>query len=185
MRLAEGSTSGRRLRGWIAAIATGMALLLSPLTQTARAEPLAKPSGGEIILTVSGAIANSNGDGNVFFDLALLKTLPSRVLVTETPWTKGIHTFTGVPLETLMNWVGARGKTVTASALNDYSVDVPIADGHEHGALVVYLFDGQPMLPSDRGPLWILYPFGDRPETRSETFYQRAVWNLYSLTVNP
>jgi hypothetical protein len=187
MRLAERGTPGRKLRGRIAAIAIGSALFLSLPAQSlsTQAEPLPKPSGGEIILTISGAIANSNGDGSVFFDLALLKALPARQLVTDTPWTKGLHTFTGVPLERLMEWVGARGQTVTANALNDYSVDVPIADGHEHGALVVYLFDGQPMLPSDRGPIWILYPFSDRPETRSETFYQRAVWNLYALTVKP
>lgn len=192
MRLAEGSTPGRKLRGRIAAIAIGtraigwaLFLLLSVQSLSARAEPLPKPSGGEIILTISGAIANSNGDGSAFFDLTLLQTLPARQLVTETPWTKGLHTFTGVPLESLMEWVGAKGRTVTANALNDYSVDVPIADGHAHGALVVYLFDGQPMLPSDRGPVWILYPFSNRPETRSETFYQRAVWNLYALVVKP
>jgi hypothetical protein len=174
------STPGRKLRDRIAAIAIGSALLLSA---PATAEPLAKPSGGEIILTITGAIANSNGDGNAFFDLALLETLPARQIVTETPWTKGLHTFTGVPLETLLQWVGARGQTITAEALNDYSVDLPVADGPEHGALLVYLFDGQPMLPSDRGPLWIVYPFSDRPETRSESFYQRAVWNLYRMTV--
>jgi hypothetical protein len=182
MRLAERGTPERKLRGWIAAMATGGALLLS---FAAAAESLAKPSGGEIILTVSGAIANSNGDGDVFFDLALLQTLPARTLLTETPWTKGQHSFTGVPLEVLMDWVGARGKTITVDALNDYSVDVPIEDGPRHGALVVYLFDGKPMLPSDRGPLWIVYPFSDRPETRTETFYQRSVWNLYAMTVKP
>jgi hypothetical protein len=182
MRSAERGAPGRKLRDWIAAIATGGAVLVS---LPAMAEPLPKPSGGEIILTVNGAIANSNGDGSTFFDLALLKTLPARQLVTETPWTKGPHTFTGVPLEALMDWVGARGRTIQVDALNDYSVDVPAADGPEHGALVVYLFDGNPMLPSDRGPIWILYPFDDRPETQSETFYQRSVWNLYSMTVKP
>ncbi|MDQ7248395.1 oxidoreductase [Dongia sedimenti] len=161
-------------------MAAGAALSLS---FPALAEPLAKPLGGAIILTVGGAIANSNGDGNVFFDLALLQTLPARDLVTETPWTKGPHRFTGVPLEALMKWVGARGQTIRVDALNDYSVDVPIKDGPAHGALVVYLFDGEPMLPSDRGPLWIVYPFRDRPETRTETFYQRAVWNVYAMTV--
>ncbi|WP_395015609.1 molybdopterin-dependent oxidoreductase [Dongia sp.] len=180
MRLAKGGTAGRKLRRRIAAIAIGGALLLA---FPAVAEPLQKPHGGEIILTVSGAIANTNGDGGAFFDLALLKSLPVRVLVTETPWTKGRHEFTGVPLEALVAAVGASGKTITAYALNDYSVDLPVEDGKRHGALVVYLFDGQPMLPSDRGPLWIVYPFSDRKETRSETFYQRAVWNLYAMTV--
>ena len=158
--------------------------LLGSASVPAPAETLPKPSGGEIILTVSGAIANSNGDGSVFFDLALLKTLPARELKTETPWTQGTHSFTGVPLETLMQWVGAKGDAVTAFALNDYSVDVPIADGAELGALVVYLLDGKPMLPSDKGPIWIVYPFSERPETQSETYYQRSVWNLYSMTVH-
>jgi hypothetical protein len=178
--MAKRGTPGRKLRDRVSAIAIAGAFLLC---LPAAAEPLPKPSGGEIILTVSGSIANSNGDGSAFFDLALLRSLPSRTLTTETPWTKSEHSFTGVPLEALLQWVGARGKTVTAYALNDYSVDLPIDDGEQHGALVVYLFDGQPMLPSDRGPLWIVYPFSDRPETRTETFYQRAVWNLYTLTV--
>ena len=146
-------------------------------------EPLPKPSGGQIIPTIDGAIANGNGDGSAFFDLALLKSLPVHELTTETPWTKGLHKFTGVPLEALMAAVGAQGQTITAFALNDYSVELPVEDGARHGALLVYQFDGQPMLPSDRGPLCIVYPFSDRPETQSETFYQRAVWNLYAMTV--
>ena len=153
------------------------------LSTPSLAEPLPKPFGGEIILSVDGAIANGNGDGSTFFDLKLLQSLPSRVLVTETPWTKEAHTFTGVPLEALMEWVGAEGKSITAYALNDYSVEIPIEDGREHGALVVYLMDGAPMLPSDRGPIWLLYPFSERPEIQSETYYQRAVWNLYAMTV--
>src|SRR3954468_8885343 len=121
---------GRGLRPWIAAMETAGAVLFPwPVA----AGPLAKPGGGEIVLTISGAIANSNGDGNVFLDLALLKTLPARRIVTETPWTKGPHTFTGVPLEMLMEWVGAKGETITAGALNDYSVELPIDDGPKHG----------------------------------------------------
>jgi hypothetical protein len=161
----------------------GLALAALLDGASASAEPLPKPLGGEIILTIDGAIANSNGRSGAFFDLALLETLPSEQMVTETPWTKGPHTFTGVPLGALMAWVGATGKTITASALNDYSVELPIEDGAQHGALVVYLFDGRPMLPSDRGPLWIIYPFTARPQLQTETYYQRAVWNLFQMTV--
>jgi len=173
-----GTRRGILAWGGLAAVA-----LLSGAPSLSRADALPKPSGGEIILTVDGAIANSNGDGSTFFDLALLKTLPARALKMETPWTKGEHSFTGVPLEALMQWVGAQGKTVTLFALNDYSVDMPITDGAALGALVVYLLDGQPMLPSDKGPLWLVYPYAEHPETQSETYYQRSVWNLYSMTV--
>jgi len=146
------------------------------------AEPLPKAR-GEIVLRIAGAISRTNGDGDAYFDRAMLEALPARQIVTETPWTKGLHTFTGVPFDALMETVGARGSTATADALNDYSADLPLDDGTRHGALIAYLFDGQPMLPSDRGPLWLIYPFNDRPETRTETFYVRAVWNLYQLTV--
>lgn len=173
---------GRR-RAILAWGGLALAALLSGASDVSRAEALPKPSGGEIILSVDGAIANTNGDGGAFFDLALLKTLPARELKMETPWTKGEHVFTGVPLEALMQWLGAEGQTVTAFALNDYSVDVPVTDGAELGALVVYLLDGQPMLPSDKGPLWLVYPYAEHPETQSETYYQRSVWNLYSMTV--
>jgi hypothetical protein len=156
-------------------------LLLSP-SVFAAAEALPKAE-GEILLSIDGAITVTNGDGMAAFDLAMLKALPARQFVTTTPWTKGLHTFTGVPLGILMARVGATGTKVTATALNDYSAEVPIADGEQHEAMVAYLFDGQPMLPSDRGPLWIVYPFSNREETQTETFYIRAVWNLYSLTV--
>jgi hypothetical protein len=184
MRGARGSTAVRKLGGLIAALAIGVALLLGrpSAAESPAAEPLPVPQ-GEIILRIDGAITHRNDEDGASFDLAMLQSLPSHVLVTETPWTKGNHTFTGVPLEALMAAVGATGKTVTAYALNDYSVDLPIEDGKKHGALVVYLFDGAPMLPSNRGPLWIVYPFSDRKETRSETYYQRAVWNLDAMTV--
>jgi hypothetical protein len=163
----------------------GLALagLLCGASWPLAADALPKPSGGEIILTISGAISHSNGDGNVFADLALLQTLPARDIVTETPWTKSPRRFTGVPVETLMEWVGARGKTIVADALNDYAVDFSIEEAVRLGAIVAYLIDGEPMFASDYGPLWIVYPFTERPELRTETYYQRSVWNLYSLTV--
>ena len=163
--------------------AVAIGCLLPPLSVAAIADPLPKAQ-GEIVLTIDGAITISNGDGSAFFDRAMLEALPAREFVTFTPWTKGLHTFTGVPLAALMARVGARGTKVTATALNDYSAEVPISDGERHGAMVAYLFDGQPMLASDQGPLWIIYPFASRRETRTETFYIRSVWNLYSLTVH-
>ncbi len=164
--------------------AAAIGCLLLPPSVFAAADPLPKPHGGEIILTIAGAIARSNGDGITFCDLGLLRTLPAQQLVTETPWTKGRRTFTGVALDVLMEWVGAGGDTLTAEALNDYAVDFPIADAVRLGAVVAYFLDGQPMYASDQGPLWIVYPFSDRPEIRTETYYQRSVWNLYSLTVH-
>jgi|AraplaMF_Col_mMF_1032025.scaffolds.fasta_scaffold00067_62 hypothetical protein len=157
-------------------------LLLPPLVSAA-ADPLPKPK-GEIILIITGAIGITNGDGMAAFDLAMLEALPARQFVSETPWTRGLHTFTGVPLKVLMARVGASGRTITATALNDYTAEIPIDDGERFELMVAYLLDGQPMLPSDRGPLWTVYPFSNRPETRTETYYMRSVWTLESFRVH-
>jgi len=163
--------------------AAAIGCLLLPPFVSAAADPLPKPQ-GEIILTITGAIAITNGDGMAAFDLAMLKALPVRQFVTETPWTRGLHTFTGVPLKVLMARVGARGPMITATALNDYTAEIPLEDGERLELMVAYLLDGQPMHASDRGPLWTVYPFSNRPETRTETYYMRSVWTLESLAVH-
>jgi hypothetical protein len=43
--------------------------------------------------------------------------------------------------------------------------------------------NGAPMPASDKGPLWIIYPYSDVSDLRTETFYARALWNLDRLTV--
>ncbi len=52
------------------------------------AADLAKPA-GEVVLTVSGAITNTNGEGKVAFDLEMLKALPVTTFKTKTTWTEG------------------------------------------------------------------------------------------------
>jgi len=164
-------------------IAVAMAWCMAAAIVPVVADPLPKAD-GEILLTVKGAITQGNGDGGAFFDLSMLEALPAQQLTTETPWTEGRHVFTGVTLDALMARVGAQGKAVTADALNDYSAELPIDDGVKNGALVAYLLDGKLMLPSDRGPLWIVYPFSAHPELRTETYYVRSIWNLFELTVH-
>ena len=58
------------------------------------AAELGRPT-GRVILTVSGAIRNTNGDGIAELDRQTLKSLPMTKLETTTPWTDGVRTFTG------------------------------------------------------------------------------------------
>lgn len=165
----------------VAAIVLG-ALMLDPANQ-GYADGLPAPT-GEVILTIDGAIDRTNSGHAAAFDLAMLKTMPVTQFVTETPWTKGPHSFSGVALSDLLAWIGAHGTQLRAVALNDYSAEIPVSDAKRFGMLVAYLFDGKPMLASDRGPLWVVYPFSDRPETDTETYQIRSVWTLVTLTVH-
>ena len=35
----------------------------------------------------------------------------------------------------------------------------------------------------DKGPLFLIYPFDQRPETRSDQFYGRSIWQITRVTV--
>ena len=59
-----------------------------------RAGDLARPE-GQVILRVSGAIANTNAAEAAEFDLAMLRRLDASVVRTSTPWTEGVIEFRG------------------------------------------------------------------------------------------
>src|SRR5947209_3819740 len=83
--------------------ASGMATAQSP-------EPTGKP-----ILTVSGKI--SSPDGTMKFKRDALEELGTVTIETNTPWYKGPVKFEGVPLDKLMQAVGATGDHVLVVAL--------------------------------------------------------------------
>lgn len=155
----------------------GFGLMLFASSAVVNAADLAKPT-GEIILTVSGAIANTNGDGKAAFDLDMLKALPVTTFKTKTTWTEGEKSFTGVSMQALLAAVGSTGTVAKAIALNDYGVEIPVSDAVADGPIVAYLMDDQPMPVREKGPLWIIYPFDAKPEYRTEATYSKSIWQL-------
>ena len=149
---------------------------------TARAASLQKPS-GEPILEIGGSISVHNGDGVAVFDRAMVEALGTKVVVTTTPWHTGPVRFEGVSLDQLMKTVGAEGRSVKATALDDYSATVPLEDFARHGVILALKRDGQYMAPDDQGPLFIIYPYDSNPELHSETYYARSVWQVKRLDV--
>jgi hypothetical protein len=156
-------------------LSVGLALLAP--ASTVSAANLAKPV-GEIILTISGAIANTNGDGRATFDLDMLKALPITTFKTKTTWTEGEKSFTGVSMQALLAAVGSTGTVAKSIALNDYGVEIPVSDAVADGPIVAYLIDDQTMSVRDKGPLWVVYPFDAKPEYRTEATYSKSIWQL-------
>ncbi|MGP1357715.1 oxidoreductase [Roseicyclus sp.] len=143
------------------------------------------PAEGEVLLTVTGAIAETNAEGAAELDLALLRSLGPVVIETTTIWTDGVQTFEGVELADLLAALGAEGTTLRAVALNDYAVDIPVSDAVEGGPVVAYLRNGAPMSLREKGPLWIVYPFDSAPEYQTELVYSRSIWQLDRIEVQP
>lgn len=163
--------------------------LLRPLVLCALVAPLPALAAdlpapqGDVLLTITGAIAHTNDGEAARFDRAMLEAMEPRIFETKTIWTEGVQEFTGVALSDLMAAVGAEGSSIAATAVNDYSVDIPAEDWAEDGPIVAYLANGAPMSLRDKGPLWIVYPYDSKPEYQAEVIYSRSIWQLERITV--
>lgn len=152
-------------------------LLVAPWATAGEAEgPGKRP-----ILTVKGAVDREGG--SVSFTRDQLEALGTVELKTTTPFTEGEVRFTGVPLEALLQAVGARGDQVRATALNDYKVDIPRADAKQYDVLLATRIDGKPLPIRDKGPIWVIYPWSRHPELRNPVYGSRSIWQVRSLEV--
>ncbi len=146
------------------------------------AAELAAPQ-GDVILTVTGAIEQTNVGKTAAFDIEMLEALPVEEISTSTIWTDGTNQFSGVSLKTLLEHVGARGNALEAIAINDYKVTIPIEDAVIDGPIIAHHLNSEKMSVRERGPLWIIYPYDKHRKYRSEVIYSRSIWQLKSIHV--
>lgn len=146
------------------------------------AAELGRPT-GRVILTVSGAIRNTNGDGIAELDRQTLKSLPMTKLETTTPWTDGVRTFTGPLVRDLLDFVGATGTKIRARAINDYAVEIPVRDLWADRVIVAMTMDGERLLVRSKGPLWIIYPWSENQNLQNVEIYARSIWQLRTIEV--
>ncbi|MBP5859037.1 molybdopterin-dependent oxidoreductase [Marivibrio halodurans] len=138
---------------------------------------------GPVVLSVEGRIANTNRAGGADFDMEQLQALPWVTRETYTDWTDGAQTFEGVPLQALLDAVGARGDRITAVALNDYKVGLPASDAKEHDVLLAIKHEGKFMRVRDKGPIWIIYPRDEASSTLPDRHNEKMVWQLRTLVI--
>lgn len=138
---------------------------------------------GRVILSVEGAIGHQNDGDKAVFDSAMLEELGTTSFVTSTPWFSGPVEFEGVPLQRVLDAVGASGDQITAVALNDYSAEIPIESFEREVAIIALKRDGEYMDVSDKGPLFIVYPYDSDPELDTQKYYARSVWQLSRMVV--
>jgi hypothetical protein len=154
------------------------------LTPAYALDPLPAPT-GKIILTLDGRIALHNtADGKAAFDLAMLQALPVTRFRTSTIWTDGVQAFEGVSIANLLARVGSEGSEIQAVAANDYEIRFPVSDASDHGGLIAYQINGSLLPVSNKGPLWIVYPFDRDPDLQTERFQGESVWSLETMTLN-
>jgi len=169
----------KRLRNRIAVVLLMVATL--PGLSVA-ADEIATPQ-GSVLLRMSGDIAKTNVGNEAHFDREMLAALPEMSITTTTIWTEDEQVFTGVALSDLLMAVGAGEGVLTATALNDYAIEIPYEDAAEGYALLAFERNGKPMSVREKGPLWIVYPYDSDAKFQSEVYYSRSIWQLDRLAV--
>jgi hypothetical protein len=154
--------------------------LLSALS--AEAESLPRLA-GKPILTVTGKIAATNDNRKAVFDRQMIEALGEVSFSTATPWYDGPHKFEGALLAKLLDVVEATGDRLVVTALNDYVTEIPIEDARKFGVILALKRDGQYMPVSDKGPLFIIYPFDSNPELKAQVYYKRSAWQVSRIEV--
>jgi hypothetical protein len=138
---------------------------------------------GKVYLSLSGSITLKNAGERADFDMAMLAALPQHSFTTQTPWYKEPKKFTGPLLRDVLAAAGAQGKTLQAVALNNFKVEVPVADAQQFPVIVARLMDDKPMAIRDKGPLFIIYPFDTDSALQSTRYYSRSAWQLRAIEV--
>jgi hypothetical protein len=144
-------------------------ILTSSLGTAARAEG--------VILTVT------IGGETKTYDRQALESLGLETIKTATIWTEGVQEFQGVPLYLLTDAIGAETGTLLATAINDYTVEIPLSDATEGGPILAMRMNGEIMSLRDKGPLWVIYPYDQNAAYRSEVTYSRSIWQLDRIEV--
>lgn len=155
--------------------------LLAVLSVALPAWALDKPT-GEVILTVTGSVANTNSPEGAQFDLAMIEALKSRTGEMETPWTEGKVKLSGPLLGAVLEAAGADGTKMNVKAINDYSAEVPMEDAKLETILATRM-NGDLLSVRDKGPLFLVYPFDLDSSLYNEKYFSRSVWQIKEIEV--
>ncbi|MDT4840621.1 hypothetical protein FQZ97_744490 [compost metagenome] len=157
-------------------------LLLASLSISGAAFALDVPK-ERAILTISGKIAEKNAGDKARFDMKMIEALPQHSFTTRTPWFDKPVKFTGPLLADVLAAVKASGSTISAVAINDYKISIPVDDTTKYKLVVARLLDDKAIPVREKGPLFVVYNFDSAAELRTSTYYERSIWQLKALEV--
>jgi DMSO/TMAO reductase YedYZ molybdopterin-dependent catalytic subunit len=108
-------------------------------------------------LTIDGAVG-----GGRRWSWEEFLALPSETFTVDihcvTKWSKLGTTWTGVPVDTLLDGLETSGEHVTAWSDGGYTTNVPLEDLAGGRGWVVHRYDGEPLEPQHGGPARLLVP---------------------------
>lgn len=112
-----------------------------------------------------------------------LLALPQVEFVTSTIWTEGELTFSGPPLNKLLETLGVENADLELTAINNYKVRIPREAIETDVPIIANRIDGEKFGVRQKGPLWVVFPYDEAERYRSETVFAYSIWQLTSIRV--
>jgi len=154
-----------------------------PQQSTAKIRSFNAPQ-SPVILTIDGSITQFNKEKSLLLDRDTLMSFQQQEVTTTTLWTDGKSTFSGPLLRDVLNSAGNAGKTISATAINEYTVQIPLADTHKYAVILALQKDGKLLSVREKGPIWVIYPWSSDEELKQDKYYSRSIWQLKKLTLH-
>ncbi len=138
----------------------------------------------EPILTVTGKVGTTNSDQAILMDIATIEQAGVVEYTVTDPFEEKAIRYQGVLMRDLLNlWqVADDAQTVELVALNDYMIDIPIADFRDYPVLFALQADGVYMEPDYRGPAMLVYPV-DQYEFDAMLVQRKWIWQIKAIHI--
>ena len=168
-------------------------------TGAAHAQSLKAPTGA-VILTITGAIAQTNRgafDANkdalfknqqvtfqraASFDLAMIEALGMRTIEADYPQGGVLHKFEGPLLRDVLKAVGANGNVIKVAALDGYVQEIEMREIEQWPIQLAVKQDGAYLALGGFGPTRIVFPRRDIPALANRND-DKWVWAIVHITV--
>lgn len=137
---------------------------------------------GDAVLTITGRIAGTNGDGALILDQAQLDRLGLLAVSVDDPWAKKRIDVQGVWLRDLVGLArpDAGATSLHVTALDDYQIDLTLAEIRAESVfLATRTGDGGALPVEDGGPTRVV--FTDDVATRFSP--DQWIWNIKTIEV--
>lgn len=157
---------------------TPQAPAAAPAASASRAAEKVPAPAGRVVLTIHGA-GRPNVGSEVRIDQATLDAMATVDTDINEPFLKKRMNFDGISMAELFSRVGITGGTVQMHALDDYKVDIPVADVTAPGVLLATRQNDAPIPVADGGPIRLVFPDGSKTGQNTDLW----IWSLVSITV--
>jgi|GEM_PF-511170 len=139
---------------------------------------------GEPILTVTGNVGTTNRDDAILMDRATIEQVGLVEYTVTDPFEEKTVRYQGVLMRDLLAlWqVPDDAQILQFVALNDYAIDIPIADSRDFPVLFALQADGVYMEPDYRGPAMLVYPV-DQYEFDPMIVQRKWIWQIKAIVI--